>query len=404
MTFAVSIPRAEIRTVGLVSAAHGFSHYYMLLLPPLFPLMKDGLGVSWAELGLLLTVNNVFTGVLQVPAGILVDRIGARRMLLAGLTIQASAFALAGFASSYWALVVLMAVAGAGNSVFHPADYAILSARIDPTRMGRAFGIHLSAAYVGWTIAPGSMLGLALLWDWQVAVTIGGLAGLVFTAFAATQRDALGETTSPGAAKATGRKKDGPNWLALMTSPPFMLFFLFYFFLAAGSSGIHSFSVVALVDLYGATLATANAGLTGFFIAGGIGVLLGGYLADRVKRHELVATVSFILAAAFIVSIGFRAVPVGGIAVLMFLSSLFIALVSPSRDVMVRNISPPDSVGTVFGFVSTGFNVGGALAPPAFGLIADFGRPELIFWVSGAIILLCIISVFGAKAASGGPK
>jgi MFS transporter, FSR family, fosmidomycin resistance protein len=402
MALANSFPRAEIKTLSLVSVAHGFSHYYMLLLPPLFPLMKGDLGVTWVELGLLLTVNSVLTGALQIPAGLLVDRIGGRTMLLAGLAIQSGAFVLAGIASSYWALMVLMAIAGVGNSVFHPAGYAILSTRIAPDRIGRAFGIHLSAAYVGWTLVPGTMLGLASIWNWPMAIAVAGIVGLCFAVYAAFQGEALGK----GALEPSGGKpgktadSDGGGWLSMVIQPAFLMFFLFYVFLAAGSSGMHSFSVVALVDLYGSSLTTANTGLTGYFIAGGVGVLLGGWLADRVKRHELLATVSFTLAATFIIAIGFKAVPLGAVAALMFLGSLFIALVSPSRDVMVRNISPPGSVGTVFGFVSTGFSVGGGLAPPLFGLIADLGRPELIFWASGGIILLCIVSVFGAKAAS----
>jgi len=402
MALANGFPRPEIRTLSLVSVAHGFSHYYMLLLPPLFPLMKGDLGVTWVELGLLLTVNSVLTGALQIPAGLLVDRIGGRVMLLAGLAIQSGAFVLAGIASSYWALMVLMAIAGVGNSVFHPAGYAILSARIAPQRIGRAFGIHLSAAYVGWTLVPGTMLGLATLWSWPTAITIAGLVGLCFAAYAAFQGAALGKGAPEDAAGSpdTPAGKSGGGWLSMVTQPAFLMFFLFYVFLAAGSSGMHSFSVVALVDLYGSSLATANTGLTGYFLAGGIGVLLGGWLADRVQRHELIATVCFTLAAISIVAIGFKLIPLGAVAALMFLGSLFIALVSPSRDVMVRNISPPGSVGTVFGFVSTGFSVGGGLAPPIFGLIADLGRPELIFWVSGGVILLCIVSVFGAKAAS----
>jgi predicted MFS family arabinose efflux permease len=323
-------------------------------------------------------------------------------MLVAGIAIQSGAFVLAGFASSYWALMGLVAVAGIGNAVFHPAGYAILSARIAPERTGRAFGIHLSAAYVGWTLVPGTMLGLASLWDWHMAITIAGLAGLCVAAYAAFEREALGSGAPEQAGGSTDNSdRDGKGgWLTMVTQPAFLMFFLFYVFVAAGSSGMHAFSVVALVDLYGSSLASANTGLTGYFMAGGVGVLLGGWLADRVQRHELIATVSFTLAAAFIIAIGFKVVPLAGVAVLMFLGSLFIALVSPSRDVMVRNISPPGSVGTVFGFVSTGFSVGGGLAPPLFGLIADLGRPELIFWTSGGIILLCIVSVFGAKAAS----
>lgn len=410
MAFAISIPRHEVRTIGLVSVAHGFSHYYMLVLPPLFPLLRNDLGVSWAELGLLLTVHSVVTGFTQIPAGVLVDRVGTRPVLLAGLAIISGAVALMGVFPTYWGMAALMVLVGIGNSVFHPADYAILAARVAPERLGRAFGIHLFAAYAGWTLVPVTMLGLSTAWGWQAALLVAGAAGLIFVLVAALSGDALVAERAaaasparpgPGADPGTDTGTDSvapPNRLAIMLSPPVLMFFMFYFFFAAGSNGIYSFTVVAMVDLHAATLVEANAGLTGFFVAGGIGVLLGGILADKVKRHELVTTVAFIAAGACIAAVGFGGLPVIAAIVLLFTGALLMSLVSPSRDMMVRNVSPPGSVGTVFGFVSTGFSVGGAFAPPLFGLIADLGRPELIFWISGAVLLLCIVSVFGAKA------
>lgn len=402
MAIAAALTRREFKAIGVVSAAHGFSHYYMLLLPPLFPLLRQDLGVGYAALGLLLTIYSVTTGVLQVPAGLLVDRIGARRVLLAGHALQAAAISAMAAFPSYWAMFALMAVAGVGNSAFHPANYTILSAQVGGARLGRAFGVHLSAAYLGWVLAPPSMLILASLWNWRVAVAVAGCAGLAFAAYMMTEHDALSaeEKSSPQSRSAGAvpfRER-----LKVMTAAPVLVFFLFYFFLATASSGVHSFSVVALMGFYDATLASANVGLTGFFVAGAVGVLAGGVLADRVRRHELLTTVVFIMSAASIAAIGFRVVPLAGAVALLFAGAFFTALASPSRDVMVRRISPAGAVGTVFGVVSTGFSVGGAVGPPIFGLIADLGRPELIFWMSGAITLLCIVSVFGAKAAAGG--
>ena len=385
----------------MVCVGHAFSHFYMLVLPPLFPFLRAEFDVSWAALGLLITAHSVATGIGQIPAGLIVDRFGARPVLFAGLIIQAGAFALAGFTGSFWALTVLVFIAGIGNAVFHPADMAILTARVGPERHGRAYGMHIFSGYAGWIVAPGSMLVLAEIWDWRVALLVGGIIGLLFVAVAAWQRDLLSDAgESPAAAERTRDVKDtSHSSLAVFTSLPVIMFFLFYTFLSMASFGVTSFSVIALVDLYGTTLVSANATLTVFFFAGGLSVLIGGWIADRTDRHEQLTTVSFILSAAMIAAIGFKIVPLAGVVVLMFMGSLFMTLVSPSRDIMVRNVAPPGTIGTVFGFVSTGFSVGAAVAPPIFGLIADIGRPELIFWLSGVFTLLCIVSVYGANAA-----
>ena len=161
---------------------------------------------------------------------------------------------------------------------------------------------------------------------------------------------------------------------------------------------ITSFGVVAMVDLYGVSLVSSGDMLTGFFLAGMVGVLFGGLLADRFKRHELMTATAFAASAVCVAAIGFGVLPIASVVALLFAGSLFTALIGPSRDVMVREMAPPGAIGTVFGVVTTGFSVGGALAPPFFGWIADFHRPQLIFWASATVSVLCILSVYGASA------
>jgi MFS family permease len=373
----------------------------MLLLAPLFPLLKADLGVSFAALGALLTVQIATTGVFQVPAGLMVDRLGARPVLLGGLAVLAAPFVLVPLAPGYWVLMGLMMVAGIGNSVLHPAIAAILAARVEPERLGRAFGVHLAAAYGGWLFVPLVMPRLAALWGWPLAVAATGLAGLGFVALAASFGTALSDRDSasaPSAREAEGGARS--RLIAVATAPSVIAFFLFYLFIAMASAGITSFGVVAMVDLYGLSLVSAGDMMTGFFVAGVIGVLCGGLLADRFKRHHALTALAFAASGVCIAVIGFGFVPIAGVVALLFASSLFTALVGPSRDVMVREMAPPGAIGTVFGVVTTGFSVGGALAPPFFGWIADLHRPELIFWASGAVTVLCIISVYGAKAVS----
>lgn len=397
-----ALPRRELKSIGLVSVGHTFSHFYMMALAPLFPLLRQELDVSWAALGMLGAAHAVGTGALQVPAGILVDRIGARTVLLWGLGLNAAAFALIGLTGSLWVMLALMAVAGLGNSVFHPADYAILSANVHDSRMGRAFSVHLFAGYVGWVLTPPVMLFLALLWNWRVAVTVVGLAGLVFVAYAATQNDALsGDAERKEAPSKERSNAAGPGKaMAAILSPAVLMFFLFYFCFAAAGIGLQTFSVVAIMNLYGVGLETANAALTANYIAGGVGVLIGGYFADKVRRHEVLIGASFVFAAGFIALIGLPLISFALVPVFMFLGVLCATFPSPSRDVLVRNSSPPGSIGVVFGFVSTGFSAGGAIAPPLFGWVNDLGHPEYVFWLFAAITMAAIVTMVGAKTTA----
>ena len=428
MVSVFALPRGELKSIGLVAVGHGFSHFYMLALPPLFPLIRADLGVSWTALGLLLTVYAIATGIAQLPAGILVDRIGARPVLFAGLTVHAAAFALVALFPGYWSVMVLMFIGGAGNAVFHPADYAILAAQIGPERQGRAFGMHLFSGYAGWVAAPPVMLALASLWDWQAACSIAGVVGLLFVAVAALYREGLsdaalrekpnqdqdsgveagtpGDTqagTQAGSQAGSGRAGAKPgslkSTLAIITTPSVLLFFLFFLALATGTSGIHGFAVVALVELYGASLEMANAQLTGYFTAAAIGVLIGGVIADKIEDHERLTTICIIISAALLCVVGLGVLPIAFVAIPLTLSAFTVAVISPSRDLLVRKICPPGSIGTIFGFVTTGFSVGGAIGPIMFGLLADAGMPALIFWLAGLITLLCIVSVYAAKAA-----
>ncbi|MGE0747146.1 MAG: MFS transporter [Rhodospirillales bacterium] len=391
-------PAAEAWTLWLVSIGHGFSHFYMIALPPLFPLLHAEFGVSWTALGLIVALYSLISGAVQVPLGFWVDKFGARAILLAGFGLQALAIAACGLAPSYWPLLVLMLVAGLGNAVFHPADYAILSARIPDQRVGRAFGTHLFASYVGWMIGPPVMLALATTLGWRAALVIVGLAGLLYLAVMLWHRECLADTRAAAPRPAADGRKP-LSGLALLSSRPVVLFFLFFLVLSIGGMGLQTFAVPSLIHLYGATLAEANLALTLFFVASGVGILAGGWLADRTARHDLFTAIAFVFGAVLVAAIGFPVIGIVGAIALMFLGGLCNAIVGPSRDVMVRNISPPGSVGAVFGFVTTGFSVGGAIGPLMFGWINDIGRPEWVFFVAAATFILSIAVVFAAQAA-----
>ena len=272
---ATANPRTKL--VALISAGHLYSHFSNLALPPLFVALKAEFAVDWVTLGLAVAAANVATGVSQVPFGVMVDRMGGRVTLLIGLVMMAAGFALMGIAEAFWQIIALAIVVGAGNGVFHPADYSILSARVDERFMGRAVSIHGFTGYMGWFVAPGIMLALESWLGWRGALAVAGAIGLVIAAFVVRYGASLAEdgdgTASPrqrmAFAESLGRSLD------LVRSRPMVMMFAFFFLTSFTTSGLMSFAIVALGDLHGASTETAGSILTAFFGAMSVGVLLG---------------------------------------------------------------------------------------------------------------------------------
>lgn len=380
----LTVPR-EIRAVGLVGFAHFLSHFYMLSLVPLFPLVQRDLQVSFVDLGLIITLYNVATAALQTPMGVLVDRFGAKRILITGLFANAAAVALAGLAPSYEALLALFLLAGAGNSVFHPADYVILTASVDERRHGRAYSIHSFGGALGFAAAPAAMITLADLTDWRTALAIAGLAGIVLSLVFVFSGDTLQEDA------ATGRKPAERVTLRRTVTGPVTLFFLFYMCMAASTIGLTGFAPVFLPAMYGMSLQSANHMLSAMLLANAVGTLFGGPVADRVRNHGLVLAGCFGIAAAATVAVGTGAIPVLLVLASFLANGFFRGLVNPSRDIMVRRIAPPGALGTVFAFVTTGFSVGQGLGPLLYGLLLDRGLTSEVLHASAALTLLMIV-------------
>ena len=403
----ISERRRDAKVIGLVSGGHFFSHFYSLLLPPLFPLLRVDLGVSYAALGLILAGFSITSGLGQTPVGFLVDRLGARGLLVAGLMCQGIVIALAGLIGSYWGLVIMFAVAGIGNTVYHPADYSILSATIRPKKLGRAFGVHTFSGNIGWALAPAAMVAITALWNWRAALVIMGLAGIAGAFVLWTQGGVLKderESSAPTAPQPDSEQKAALSGLALLFSPPILLAFLFFFLLAIGFGGVRSFSVAAFVAIYDMPLAAANGALTGFLIGSAGGILAGGVLADRFGNPERIATIGFILSAALLTFVGAPSMPLVLLVAVLTAAGFLNGMVQPSRDLLVRSVTPPGSIGKVFGFVSTGLSIGTALMPVLFGWIMDNADPRWIFWVSAIFILLALTTIGGLSRLSRRPE
>jgi MFS family permease len=385
-----------------ICAAHFLSHVYILCLPPLFPLLHAELGVSFAALGLLLTLFNVAAGVAQLPVGVLVDRFGGTVLVLSGLALEAGAILFMGLAPEYVFLATLAVVAGIGHSVFHPADYAILSAAIDRRRLGKAFSLHTFSGHLGSAAAPASLIFLAAMIGWRQALMAVSAVGLLVMVTILAGRDRLQPAEhSVLEAKTGSGSGSGKDGLALLLSTPMLLLFLFFVATSMTSSGVQSFSIAALTESQALPLAGAGAALTGYLFASSIGVLAGGVLADRNRRHDLVALTVFGLTAVVMVTLGLVAVPM--VAVIGLFAGIGFAqgLVRPARDMMVRAATPEGGMGKAFGFLSTGISVGGALAPVLFGWLIDLGRAEGVFYLIAGFMGLGMIAVAAGCRQSG---
>ena len=393
----VSVRRNSARAVAVVSTAHFASHFYMLLLPPLFPLLRDVYGVGFTELGFAISVFSTVTAFTQVPVGFAVDRFGAHRILVAGLLLQAAAFALIGFVPAYGALVALMAVAGLANAVYHPADYSLLNASVDPRRMGRAFSFHTAAGTLGYAVGPVTMVFLMSLTDWRTALVICAAGGGGIGLLVALNARFLKERVGPEATDSdlgTSSVGSGATGVRLLLSAPIVLGLLFFFGLSVAGHGIHSFSVSALHIIHDAPIAKAATVLSAYLFASPVGVLAGGWVADRIKRrHDAFAATCFVVIAACIGAVAVFRLPLAATGVLFAAAGLFSGMVSPSRDMLIRSMSPPGEIAKVFGFVSTGFNLGGIAAPVMFGYLLDRSDPGIVFWVVAGVSLVSVLTV-----------
>jgi len=378
---------SEFRTLGLISVAHWVSHFHLLVLPMLFPFLKAQLGVGYIELGFALTVFAVVSGLTQAPLGYIVDHIGARFILLAGLTLAGLSFILLGLNLSYSWLIASSVLLGIANSVYHPADYAILSAHMDEARMGRAFSIHTFAGYLGGAVAPAIMAMLITLFGGLGALMAAGAVAIVVALLLLIVGIPDAGAKHAKAGGATAAKKS-------ILTPALIVLTAFFTLLGLSNAGIANFGVVALMGGYGASFSTANLALTAYLGASAAGVLAGGFLADRTQRHGQVAAVCFGINTAIVLMIAMVTLPAVLLTAAMTVAGFLGGVIAPSRDMLVRAAAPPGAAGRAFGIVSTGFNFSGIASPLLFGWIMDQNLPHFVFAISAVFMAMTVVLAF----------
>lgn len=383
-------PARDNETLLTVASAHLISHFNIMVLPVLLPLLKDRLDVSFLDLGFALTAFSIVTGLTQAPMGFLVDKVGARPILAMGLLLGGFAFVSLALVISYPWLILVALLGGLANSVYHPADYALLSNSIPEDRIGRAFSVHTFAGFLGGAVAPLTLLTLADKGGLQTALVCAGLLGPGVAILVLLPRRSASAGHGPRMRPATG---PATKSLRRIVTPTVWALTVFFTLLALANSAIFSFSVVALIAAHEVSFAAANAALTAYLAATAVGVLLGGALADKIRRHGDAAAIGFGLSAVAMLLVATLTLSAPALILAMGVSGIIFGLVQPARDMLVRRAAPPGAAGRVFGIVSTGFNIGGIIGPLLFGWLMDRGEPRWVF--GAAVIFMGLTALFG---------
>ena len=395
MTTATPTLRQDARTIGLIGLAHGSSHFFHMLLPPLFPFLIADFGFSYSELGLLLSVFFVVSGTGQAMAGFLVDKVGARPVLFAALACFVAAGLVAGTAGGYAGLVVAAVLAGLGNAPFHPVDFTILNKRVSPQRLGHGFSVHGISGNLGWATAPVFMAGIATAsGSWRVACLAGAALALLVLAIMVWNRDALDDRQGAWAHQAKGgaaaAKPEHP--MAFLKLPSVWLCFSFFFWSTCALSAIQSFASPALQSMYGLPLSMTAMVVTGYMLFGAAGMLVGGFLVGRVQRLEKIISVCLLGSAALLLVVASGLLPGMAALVVASVAGLGTGLAGPSRDMLIKRAAPPGATGRVYGTVYSGLDLGFCLSAPVFGAMLDHGMTSGIFYGSAATLALSVVS------------
>jgi len=391
--------RHDVRIIGLVGSVHCLSHLFQLTLPPLFPLINAEFHVGYATLGALLSVFYLASGACQFAAGFAVDRIGARPVLLAGIGLMAGGMLLAGFVPGVYWLFPLVALMGLGNGVFHPADFAVLNANVDPRRLGHAYSTHGIGGSLGYAAAPILSYGIGSAFGWRVAVLTMGVVGLAALAALAMHKGAFrSRPHSSGAAAAR------PPSIALFMQTPILLCFAYFCVLTLATTGIQTFAGTVLNAAYAIPIGVATSALAAYLLGNMAGILAGGFLAARTRHHDRVAAAGLAIGASLMFFVAATPAAASLAVPLFTLTGFVLGATAPSRDMIVRNATPPGASGRVYGFVYSGFDMGATVAPLAIGTLLDHGMPRAVFVAIALCMLFAIATVLQVRRRKVAPR
>jgi FSR family fosmidomycin resistance protein-like MFS transporter len=395
-----SLAKRDATVILLVAFAHGTSHFFHLMLPPLFPWFMREYSLSYTQVGALMTVFFAVSGTGQALAGFLVDRWGAHRVLWLGVGLLSSSGFLVAAAPGVWGLYLAAFAAGLGNSVFHPADFTLLNHGVSHGRLGHAFSAHGLAGNLGWASGPLIMTAIATAAGWRTAGFVAGLIGCTSLVTLWWRRSDLAMLSDSSSAQETHPSKDTQvSLIGLLRLRLTWFAFGFFFFSTLVLGAVENFGPSLLRDLYGLSLAAATSGLTFYLVGGAAGLLIGGFLVSSGKGQENVVGLCFLGSAALAMLLAFAVAPGWAVIGIMAAMGFGVGIAGPSRDMLVRQSTVASlgkgAFGRIYGLVYSGADVGLATAPLMFGMLMDAGKPRFVF--AGVSIALAI-GIVAARA------
>ena len=393
--------REDAPTIGAVSVAHGLSHFCQLVVPPLFPFIGAAYGLSNTQLGALMSVFFVVSFCGQFAAGFVVDRWGAPRVLYGGLALLAAAALGLAASPAYAVMLVFMAVAGLGNSVFHPVDFSILNGRVSTPRLGHAYAAHGISGNLGWALAPVFVVGIAQAsGSWRVALAAVSVVVLAVLAALVWRRDWLSvrpQGGRPGAPAPAAPAGEGEGAFAFLRLPAVWACFVFFLLNALALGAVQSFAPQAAGHLHDVPVAQVAMFLSIFMAAAAAGMALGGHLARDPARCAHIVAAGYGAAALVALALAFGSWPPLAVAAMFALMGVGAGLAGPSRDLLVKSATPPGATGRVYGVVYSGLDVGMTIAPLVFGLLMDAGAWREVWLMVALVQVLLIASAFNVR-------
>ncbi len=404
---------SDVRVISLLSLAHGSSHFFHLILPPLFPWLKTEFALSYAELGLLMSVFFVVSCIVQAASGFLVDRIGARPVLFAGVGLLALSAIVLSQSNGYGMLIFGAVIAGCGNGVFHPVDYTLINHKVSVPRLPYAYSAHGVTGYLGWAVAPVFMAGIAALSDWRIALLCAAvLEAAILLVLWFNRGDLIDDAKHRRASAIKAAEEANPGRapqgaLAFLKLTSVWLCWLFFFFSMIAMAGIQSFAPSALNQLYEIPVTTGNFSITLLALGSAAGMILGGIMAAKLKMPDRIVGTCLFVCAVIGVLIGAEWVTAALVPGLFFMIGCGLGIAAPSRDMMIRSATPQGVSGSVYGIVYSGIDLGAAVGPLLFGILLDAGKPNSLFLGVAFLQLLLILTavkVVASNANAAMPK
>jgi MFS family permease len=386
--------RRDAEVIGLVSVAHGTSHFYHLILAPLFPWLKIEFGLSYAELGFLMTMFFIVSTIMQAAAGFWVDHSGPLKVLFFGVATLAVSALVLSFSSGYWSLLFGACLAGLGNGVFHPADYTLINRRVSPERVAHAYSMHGVSGALGWAASPAVLVAVTTFAGWRQALLVASAIAFVMLAVLYWRRHVLMGSQEQRDLEETARKNSSVLSFDYLKLPMVWMCWGFFFLSALALSGVQSFAPTAMQLLYDLPIALTTTAYSSYMLASAGGMFLGGFIATRARFPERVIAIGFIFGSSISVLIAMTVVSGSTMMSLFTVMGFCVGIAGPSRDLMIRSATPKEASGRVFGTVYSGLDSGLAIGPLMFGLLMDWKMVPGVFILIAAFLMMALLTAY----------